>query len=104
MHWLPYATQERQTFSFYYLPAYYFAILLAGRVWHSTACALLRPVVAGAATVALAAALGRVSLQLAPLAYATPVRLDAWIAALKLASTECWRSESCWVDAQKIQH
>ena len=33
LHWLPYATQSRQTFSFYYIPAYYFAILLTARAF-----------------------------------------------------------------------
>ena len=106
LHWLPYATQERQTFLFYYLPAYYFAILLGARAWHATACAALRPPVALAATVALIAAVGGIATRLAPLAYASPAHLSEWTDALKLASTECWGDErledaTCWVDAKK---
>ena len=88
LHWLPYATQERQTFLFYYLPAYYFAILLSGRAWHATACAWLRPHVAAAATIAVGAVFGHTSWLLAPLAFASPTHVDEWTAALRLASTE----------------
>ena len=108
LHLLPYATQDRQTFLLYYLPAYYFAILLLGRAWHALVCTPLRPPVALAATLALAHALGRVSWRLAPLAYASPVHVHEWRDALRLASTECWAGpvwegllgeRECWVDA-----
>ena len=99
LHWLPYATQERQTFLLYYLPAYYFAILLAGRVWHATACTYLRPTVAWVGTAALIVWSGSVSWRLSPIAYGSPTRLIEWTAALRLASTECWYVETCWVDA-----
>ena len=55
LHWLPYATQARQTFILYYLPAYYFAILLAARGWHLAICERLRPTIAAALTAALCA-------------------------------------------------
>jgi len=101
LHWLPYATQQRQTFLFYYLPAYYFALLLSARIWHATACAWLRAPVALAATIALGLSAARVALQLSPIAYGSAVHLDEWTAALRLASTECWFGEPCWVDATK---
>ncbi len=96
LHWLPYATQERQTFLHYYLPAYYFAILLSARAWHAVGCAHLRPQLAAAATLALAAAAARVSWIIAPIAYGSPVTVADWTAALRLASTECWRGADCW--------
>ena len=46
-------------------------------------------------------AVGRVALQLSPIAYGSAVHLDEWTAALRLASTECWFGEPCWVDATK---
>ena len=105
LHWLPYATQDRQTFLLYYLPAYYFTILLLGRLWHECGCALLRPSVALACTLALGAAVGRVSWHLAPMAYGLPVRVHEWSDALKLASTECWGPPLgdgvCWADASR---
>ena len=103
LHWLPYATQDRQTFLLYYLPAYYFAILLLGRAWHECVCAFVRPPIALCATLALGGAAAHVSWQLAPLAYGAPVRLHEWTSALRLASTECWPSlgeSACWVDAR----
>jgi dolichyl-phosphate-mannose--protein O-mannosyl transferase len=98
LHWMPYATQSRQTFLLYYLPAYYFAILLAGRVWHSVACAHLRPAVAALVTLALCAWTGYLSSMISPIAFGSEVRLHEWTDALRLASTECWVDGPCWVD------
>ena len=103
LHWLPYATQDRQTFLVYYLPAYYFAILIFGRVWHAAVCTYLRPTVAALLSVGLAAWLGRVAWQLMPIAYGSSVRLHEWTDALRLASTECWGDEPCWVDVGAVQ-
>lgn len=100
IHWLPYATQSRQTFLLYYLPAYYFAILLTARAWHAVGCAYLRPPVALVATLGLCAATGHLSWQISPIAFASAVRLPEWTSALRLASTECWRGAECWVSAQ----
>ena len=107
LHWLPYATQDRQTFLLYYLPAYYFSVLLLGRMWHECACALLRPSVALLGTIALGVAVGHVSWSIAPIAYGSEVRVHEWTAALRLASTECWRfplgplgEQTCWADAR----
>ena len=98
LHWLPYATQARQTFLIYYLPAYYFSILLLARGWHAFVCVPLRLPVAVLSTVGVAAAVGASSWQLAPIAYGSEVRLDQWTAALRLASTECWGGATCWVE------
>ena len=102
LHWLPYATQERQIFAIYYAPSYYFAILLAAHAWHAIACQPLRPSVAAVATVLVCVGVGEVSLRLAPIAYASPSRVDEWTAALRLASTECWNGAACWVDAEAV--
>ena len=61
MHWLPYATQSRQTFLLYYLPAYYFAILLAGRVWHHVVCMTLPRALSVALTLCVGGGIGYVS-------------------------------------------
>ena len=100
IHWLPYATQDRQTFLLYYLPAYFFAILLLGRVWHAVVCAHFRPTVATLATLALCVWTGSISWRLLPIAYGSAVRLFEWTAALRLASTECWNDAQCWVDVR----
>ena len=100
IHWLPYATQDRQTFLLYYLPAYFFAILLLGRVWHAVVCAHCRPTVATLATLVLCWWTGSISWRILPIAYGSAVRLFEWTAALRLASTECWNDAQCWVDVR----
>lgn len=96
LHWLPYATQDRQTFLIYYLPAYYFAILATARAWHAVGCSYLPPRLAAAATLALATAAARVSYTISPIAYGSAVTLPEWTAALRLAATECWGGASCF--------
>ena len=104
IHWLPYATQERQTFLLYYLPAYYFAILLTARIWDAVVCRPLPNALAALLTLLLCGATGFVSWQLLPLCFASKVHLGEWTAALRLASTECWsvpgvwEGAPCWVD------
>ena len=95
LHWLPYATQARQTFILYYLPAYYFAILLAARGWHLVVCERLRPPAAAALTAALCAVAAAVSWRTAALAVGAPATVDEWERALRLASTECWFGRPC---------
>ena len=97
LHWLPYATQSRQTFLLYYLPAYYFAILLAARVWHHAVCRTLARPAAAALTLSVCAATGYVSWRIGAIAYASPVKVHEWAGILRLASTECWWGAQCWV-------
>ena len=100
LHWLPYATQQRQTFLFYYLPAYYFAILLSARAFDEVtklAAVPIRSALRVSLLVGICAATGSVSLQLAPIAFGSPVLLGEWTAALTLASTECWFGP-CWAN------
>eukprot|EP00316_Scyphosphaera_apsteinii_P023393 CAMPEP_0119344792 /NCGR_PEP_ID=MMETSP1333-20130426/107152_1 /TAXON_ID=418940 /ORGANISM="Scyphosphaera apsteinii, Strain RCC1455" /LENGTH=567 /DNA_ID=CAMNT_0007357239 /DNA_START=128 /DNA_END=1831 /DNA_ORIENTATION=- len=97
VHLLPYATQQRQTFVLYYLPAYYFAILLTARVWHTAACvpwsAPLRNVLIGA----LCFVTGYFSFRISAIAYAAPTTVWQWNQMLQDASTECWvESGTCW--------
>ena len=105
LHLLPYATQERQTFLLYYLPAYYFAVLAFGKLWHECACVHLRPTVCLIATIALCGAIGRVAWYLSPIAYGSKVLVQEWNDRLRYASTECWPysfpQEPCWVDVDQ---
>tara|TARA_B110001452_G_scaffold265874_1_gene271421 strand:+ start:1329 stop:1907 length:579 start_codon:yes stop_codon:yes gene_type:complete len=106
IHWLPYLTQERQTFLLYYLPAYYFAILLTARTWHDVVCCQLPDALAAVLTLLLCSATGVVSWRLLPICFASKVNLHEWAASLRLASTECWHvldvwepsGAPCWVD------
>ena len=86
----------RQTFLIYYLPAYYFAILLAARAWHHAVCRTLPPPLASSLTACVCAAVGWLSWRIAPLAYASPTGVAEWSALLRLASAECWGTERCW--------
>ena len=106
IHWLPYLTQERQTFLLYYVPAYYFAILLTARTWHDFVCCQIPDALAVVLTLLLCSATGVVSWRLLPLCFASQVHLHEWTALLRLASTECWHmlgalelsGVQCWVD------
>ncbi|KAL1526036.1 hypothetical protein AB1Y20_020857 [Prymnesium parvum] len=113
MHWLPYATQRRQTFLFYYLPAYYFAILLTARALDfglvsesprvrrlSSLVVLLVCAATGVVgwKVCPPAAHTATTSSIRPIALGSPVLLNDWMAALQLASTECWFGRKCWVN------
>ena len=98
IHWLPYATQNRQTFLIYYLPAFYFAILLAARTWDHTVCRTLSLPAAAVLTLCVCVATGHVSWRISAIAYASPVKVHDWTGILRLASTECWWGAKCWVN------
>ena len=100
LHWLPYATQSRQTFLLYYLPAYYFAILLFARAWHHAVRMLPGSIPAAALTLAVVVATGWYTWQICPIAYGSPVHVGEWTGILRLASTECWWGAPCWVNKQ----
>jgi len=102
LHWLPYATQDRQTFLLYYAPAYYFAILIAAAGWDALVVRA-RSVprrVGWALTAAAAAFFGSFTARLWRLAVGAPATPHEWHAMLRLASTECWAEqwlgETCW--------
>ena len=97
--------QVTRTFLLYYLPAYYFAVLAFGKLWHECACVHLRPTVCLIATIALCGAIGRVAWYLSPIAYGSKVLVQEWNDRLRYASTECWPysfpQEPCWVDVDQ---
>eukprot|EP00965_Chrysotila_dentata_P080685 2661829-Pleurochrysis_carterae.AAC.1 len=98
IHWLPYSTQNRQTFLLYYLPAYFFAILLAARVWNNAICSNLPRFAATAITISLCALIGGISCKLSAMVYASRVHIQDWNDILRLASTECWVNDPCWAN------